>query len=106
MARFDIRERTGFYDGAAWYARRGRHADIYVFAHHPVADNTADHREAGQWRFYVVPTIRLPAAKSIGLTAVKALAPSVEWSALSSAVEEERNRSQHRTPPDPTDALR
>ncbi|MBK8545700.1 MAG: hypothetical protein IPL62_20575 [Caulobacteraceae bacterium] len=54
-ASFDIAPRTGEYvDGAAWVDGVGRNADIYVFAYHPVADPTADHREPTQWQFYVV----------------------------------------------------
>lgn len=87
---FDIRERTGFWDGAVWTARRGRLASIYVFAHHPVTDESADHRDARQWRFHVVPADRLPATKTISLRSVAALAQSVEWGGLGAAVEAAR----------------
>jgi hypothetical protein len=99
--RFDIRQRAGFYDGAAWYAQPGRHADIYVFACHSIVDDTADHRDPRQWSFYVVRTKSLPVGKTIGLAAVSALAQAVEWSALGRVVEEERSRVPRRTPPEP-----
>jgi hypothetical protein len=41
--RFDIRARTGYWDdGATWVDQAGRLAQIYVFAHHPIRDDTAD----------------------------------------------------------------
>lgn len=85
--RFDIRERAGRYDGAIWLDGPGRFAHIYVFAYHHVASEQADHRQTEQWRFYVVPTTRLPSAKSIGLIAVGQLASPVEFDALQAEVE-------------------
>lgn len=52
---FDIRERTGYYEGAAWIPQIGRLAHIYVFAYHPIRDESADHRDPHQWCFYVLP---------------------------------------------------
>ena len=53
--------------------RWGGHAHLYVFAYHPVADETADHREPTQWEFYLMPTDALPPppAKSIALTRIQ-----------------------------------
>jgi hypothetical protein len=82
---FDIKARTGYWDNdsATWIAAPGRHAHIYVFAHHPVIDESADHRDAGQWRFYVVPTeqleAHLPAAKTIRPGKVRQLGEEVGW---------------------------
>jgi hypothetical protein len=89
LPRFDIRGRTGYWkDGATWIDQAGRLAQIYVFAHHPVEDGTADHRDALQWRFYVVKASTLPATRSIGLARVKAVASaSVGWVDLFAAVE-------------------
>jgi hypothetical protein len=82
-ASFDIAARTGEYvDGAAWVDGVGRNADIYVFAYHPVADSTADHREPGQWQFYVVLEKALPAQKTLALSGVAALADPVSHSGL------------------------
>ena len=58
-----------------------RHADLYVFAWHPVKDlKIADHRCPGQWEFFVVAESKLPCiqdpppkAMSIGLKKVKEL---------------------------------
>ncbi len=38
-----------------------RHADIYVFAWHPLREESADHRCVEQWEFYVVAEKDLPA---------------------------------------------
>jgi hypothetical protein len=43
-------------------------AEIYVFAYHPIKNDTADHRDPSQWTFYVVRTRDLPAAKSVSLS--------------------------------------
>ena len=85
--RFDIRSRTGYYVGAEWNAQIGRHAHIYVFAYHPIADASADHLKPGQWQFHVIAADRLPPSKTIGLAKVSALSPAIPWSELSSAVE-------------------
>ena len=38
-----------------------RHADLYVFAWHPMEDwNTADHRRPDQWEFFVAAETNLP----------------------------------------------
>ena len=52
-------------DGTYEKTRRPqRHADIYVFAWHPVEDlNEADHRRPDQWEFFVVPEKCLPRPK-------------------------------------------
>ena len=52
-------------DGTYEKTRRPqRHADIYVFAWHPVEDlNEADHRRPDQWEFFVVPETCLPRPK-------------------------------------------
>ena len=73
--RFDIAARTGRWEGATWIEAPGRAAAIYVFAWHPLFDpTTADHREARQWQFHVVPVASLPPQKSIALSVVQALA--------------------------------
>lgn len=74
---FDIRVRTGYFVGSEFVAEPGRNAEIYVFAHHPVADDTADHRNPSQWRFHVVPASALPPTKTISLVNVRKLAPAV-----------------------------
>lgn len=75
---FDIRARTGRYEGAKWFAEPGRAAAIYVFANHPIFDpKIADHRIAEQWQFFVVSADALPAQKTIGLARVSTLAQPV-----------------------------
>ena len=63
-----------------------RHAALYVFAYHPRADSTADQRDPAQWRFWVVPTRKLPDTKRIGLEQVRTLAPEVGYEALARKV--------------------
>jgi len=87
---FDIQERTGYYEGATWIPQIGRLADIYVFAYHPIRDESADHRDPSQWQFYVVPTSQLPATKRIGLAKIVLLTPAVSWPQLAVAVEQAR----------------
>lgn len=84
---FDVRARTGYFDGADWVSDARRFAEIYVFAHHPLMDETADHRDPLQWRFYVVPANRLPSSKTLSLAKIALLAEMVPWGALKAAVE-------------------
>lgn len=73
--RFDIAARTGRWETDGVFVREhGRAAQVYIFAHHPVVDGRADHRDPMQWRFYVVAAKNLPTAKSIGLEPVRAIA--------------------------------
>jgi hypothetical protein len=89
---FDIAPRTGHWVGADWFPGAGRNAQIYIFAHHPVEDASADHRDPNQWVFYVVPTEGLPAQKTISLLAVQRLVQGTRLSGLKSAVNECRSR--------------
>ncbi len=68
-----------FSEKGTWQdTRLQRHADIYVFAWHPVEDlrnadrrRRADHRRRDQWKFFVVAEDRLPAprdGKADGIT--------------------------------------
>lgn len=80
---FDIAPRTGEYvDGVVWREGTARNAVIYLFAHHPVADLTADHRDPAQWLFYVVLESALPAQNSIALSGVSKLTQPVVISDL------------------------
>jgi hypothetical protein len=87
---FDIRTRTGYFEGANWIADPRRFADIYVFAHHPLMDESADHRNPDQWRFNVVATDRLPVGKTISLVKVSLLSGAVPWVDLKAEVENVR----------------
>lgn len=73
-AAFDIRERLHRYEGAVRIDEPGRYADLYLFAYHDRCDETADHGDPSQWRFYVVETSRLPANQTISLSRVACLA--------------------------------
>jgi hypothetical protein len=87
---FDIRTRTGYFEGADWVADPRRFAHIYVFAHHPIMDEGVDHRDPTQWRFHVVTADRLPAGKTISLVKVALLSDAVPWIGLKAEVENVR----------------
>jgi hypothetical protein len=87
---FDIRTRTGYFEGADWVADPRRFAHIYVSAHHPIMDESADHRDPRQWRFHVVETGRLPIGKTISLVKVALLSDLVPWVGLKAEVENVR----------------
>jgi hypothetical protein len=87
---FDIRTRTGYFDRADWVADPRRFAHIYVFAHHPIMDGSADHRDPSQWRFHVVPANRPPTGKTISLVKVALLSDPTPWIGLKAAVESVR----------------
>ncbi|WP_337185548.1 hypothetical protein [Phenylobacterium sp.] len=84
---FDIRERTGWWEGATWFPGVGRHAHIYAFAYHPAKDDTADHRDPRQWRFFVLRTSDLPTGKNLSLTRLQALAPPLDLAGAVAAIE-------------------
>lgn len=85
--RFDIRARTGRWEGAKWIAKPGRAAALYIFAWHPTTDaSVADHRIVQQWEFYPVLASALPDQKSIGLQGVRSLSVSVGIESLAPTV--------------------
>ena len=83
--RFDIAPRKGYWtrDGE-WLEGPDRFADLYVFAWHgEERASVAEQRAPHQWRFFVVPTRRLPANRhSIGLPGLRELADDVGYEAL------------------------
>ena len=87
---FDIAPRNGYYiNDAEWYNADPpqRFADLYIFAHHDVADlEEADHRDPNQWRFYVIRELDLPAQKSISLNPLKRLATDLAFGEVAAAV--------------------
>ena len=89
--RFDIAPRKGYWTAdATWIDNPARPANIYVFAWHPeMEESVADHRSPGQWKFFVVPSDRLPPEqRSIGLAGLKRLAEAVGFESLASTVRE------------------
>ncbi len=96
-ARFDIAPRDGYYlrDGGTWVKDQGRPADVHVFAWHGETDEHADHRDAAQWRFFVVAKRCLPSGqKSIGLGPVAKLAACCGIADLRQTVEEACRRQR------------
>jgi hypothetical protein len=63
---YDISAHTGHWTegGARWVDHAGRQAHLYIYAWHPVTERgEVDHRDPGQWLFYIVPTTELPAGQ-------------------------------------------
>ena len=88
---FDIRPRKGYWpkDGGPWVTDPGRPADVYVFAWHGKTDEQADHRDATQWRFFVVAERLLPTGqKSVGSNRLKRIADPCCVGELARAVED------------------
>ena len=73
-----------------------RHADIYVFAWHPVEDlKDADHRRPDQWEFFVIPEKRLPPPPKDAITPGQLLKldGAVRYKELAENVDEVRRKS-------------
>jgi len=91
---FDVAPRTGYWkDGIVWAPEFGRHTDIYLFAHHPVVDDTVDHRNPYQWDFYLLPAVHIPdpKRKTITLSSIRFLKASLcKFDGLGVAVESMR----------------
>lgn len=83
---FDVASRSGRNEAHGWVEEYGRAAHLYVFAHHPSFDDSADHRDPAQWQFYVAPTTSLPEVKQIALGTIKTLAETVPISKLAETV--------------------
>jgi hypothetical protein len=87
---FDIAPRTGYFSegGSKWEATPGRCAQIYVFAWNPIYGEATDHRDPGQWEFYVVRASALPEGqKTIALSKIKSIAQAVKIAALANHIE-------------------
>ena len=72
--------------GTEWIAKEGRPAHLYVFAHHGVFGDHADHRDPAQWEFYVVPTSALPDVKQISLSRIRPMSAGVSMANLAATV--------------------
>lgn len=98
---FSIAPKTGYYtdstEDAVWVGVDPeepdfiRAADIYIFAWHPETDReTADHRRAEQWQFFVVPEHLLTAQhgrqQTIGLNPLRKLMAAVAYDQLAATV--------------------
>ncbi|MES2444340.1 MAG: hypothetical protein V4574_16045 [Pseudomonadota bacterium] len=83
---FDIAARKGRWEGALWIEEPGRHAQIYVFAHHPIGDDGADHCDPAQWEFFVVRASDLPPTKRIATAALRLIAAPCHFNGLARTV--------------------
>lgn len=84
---FDVAGRTGHWEsGTQWIAQVGRPAHIYVFAHHGIYADHADHRDPSQWQFYVVATSDLPDLKQAALSTISRFTTPVPITALADKV--------------------
>ena len=79
---FDVRGRTGRWEGATCIDEVGRPAHLYLFCYHDRRDGLADHRDPRQWKFYVVTAKSLPQIKRIGIAPVRRLAASCTFDEL------------------------
>jgi hypothetical protein len=87
--RYAVKPVKGFYKGLAWNALTEplRLAEIYMFAHHPIVDETADHWDVRQWQFHVLAeTARPPGRQSISIQEVSLTAPPIGIDGLAFAV--------------------
>lgn len=85
---FDVKERTGRWEGAVFIPEPGRAAHLYVLAYHDRRDDSADHRDPSQWEFFVIPSVMLPPVARIGLNNVRRLSESVLIDGLARRVQE------------------
>jgi hypothetical protein len=86
--RFDIAIRKMIWSEATGTVQAtGRAADCFVFAWHPIVDQSCDHREPRQWQFFVVPTEQLPGDKSISLKSLQRIAEDISVSELQLALQ-------------------
>ena len=83
---FDIAPRKRAWRDGALVHGLARNAEVYVLCHHPLVDDTADHRVPSQWRFYAIAAWRLPDRPTISLPKVQALATAVGLEDLAQAV--------------------
>ena len=90
---FDITPRTGYYyeGGTKYEPTPGRCAQTSVFAWNGYEGETADHRDAAQWDFYVVPALSLPEGqRTISLSKIKKLARPVPITGLGDEIDRVR----------------
>jgi hypothetical protein len=85
---FSIKEKVGRWErGDQWVEERGRNADLFIFAWHPVTDAGADHRDPQQWQFFVVAERDLPAQGSLSLSRVRQFTNPTGFSELAAKVQ-------------------
>jgi hypothetical protein len=84
---FDVKARTGRWEGTKFVEESGRAADIYILAYHDRGDAGADHRDPQQWEFFVLPSAVIPPVARISLGSVRRLTDSVQIAQLAVRVE-------------------
>jgi hypothetical protein len=89
--RFDVAPRQGRWEGSVWIEEPGRHAHLYLFADHSVADDTADHRNPTQWVFYAVAASELPVARTVSLKRIELLTKPCRYAELAAVIERLRS---------------
>lgn len=57
-----------------------------MFAHHRIADASADHRDPAQWDFYVMASRDLPDTKRISLARLRAMTTAADIAGLAQRV--------------------
>jgi hypothetical protein len=91
---FDIAPRTGEYRDQIWvaYDSPKRAANSYLFAWHQTVGMECDHRDALQWKFYLLDARLLPVGqKTISLESIRRLTGrEISWSGLGAVCEQIR----------------
>ncbi len=85
-ARFSIRGSKAWTETSGWAGEIQRQATVYVFAWHPIVDDTADHRNPDQWEFYVVAEHKLPEQQSLSLNLARSLCKACKTHELLSTI--------------------
>lgn len=86
--RFDVKARTGRYEGAHWIAEAGRAAQIYIFGWHGLTNPTvADHRDPSQWQFYALKAVDLPEQTTIALSRIATMSEAFSINEIASKIE-------------------
>ncbi|WP_316859920.1 hypothetical protein [uncultured Cohaesibacter sp.] len=91
---FDIAARKKEWRDNRWVSAPGRKANLYVFAYHPIVDESADHCNPHQWLFYVVPERALPNTKKIRQTVLEKLTEAVNIDQFAEKVDAVRHEFQ------------
>ncbi len=84
---FDVKARTGRWEGSEFVREHGRAAHIYVLAYHDRRDDSADHRDPQQWEFFVLPSAIIPPVARIAIGSVRRLTDGVLIGELANRLE-------------------
>lgn len=86
-ARFSIKISRSWTEEDGWNQPAKRHANYYILAWHPLVGIDADHRDATQWEFCILPSSALPDQASISLQMARSLGVNCKTDGLLIAFE-------------------